>query len=633
VLYVGKAKNLRSRLTSYFAAPYTLHPRTAAMVSTASKVDWTVVPTEVAALQLEYSWIKEFQPRFNVRYRDDKSYPYLAITMNEEYPRAMVMRGRKRRGVRYYGPYSHAWAIRETLDQLLRVFPVRTCSKGVFDRARQSDRPCLLGYIGKCAAPCVGRVDAAEHRRIAADLVSFLDGRTGALVERLQTEMAQASEVQDYERAARLRDDLAAVRRVLERNPVVLSDGTNADVVAVADDGLEVAAGVFHVREGRVRGRRGWIADMTDEPDPAALVGRLLLQLYGEAESQSIPPLLLVPVQPDDDALADFLADRRGGPVSIRVPVRGARRDLLGTVLENAEQTLAQHKARRASDLTTRSVAMEEIQQALGLQEPPLRIECFDVSNLHGNDVVGSMVVFEDGLPRKGEYRRFSVKARGQGGASDVAAVHEVVHRRFTRYLAERDGDTGSVDHDAAAGPVPPDTDEGASRSHRFAYPPSLVVIDGGAPQVAAATAALTELGLVAEVAVCGLAKRLEEVWLPGAVDPVIMSRRSEGLYLLQRVRDEAHRFAVTYHRSRRSRSMLASLLDEVPGLGEVRRRALLEHFGSLARLRRADAEQIAAVPGIGAKTAAAVIDALSTDAPASEPPADAEGGAPPPRQ
>lgn len=594
VLYVGKAKSLRARLNSYFASPWTLAPRTQAMVTSASRVDWTVVPTEVAALQLEYSWIKEFQPRFNVRYRDDKSYPYLAVTLDEEYPRAVVLRGRKRNGVRYFGPYAHAWAIRETLDLLLPVFPVRTCSKGVFNRARQSDRPCLLGYIGKCSAPCVGRVSTEEHLEIAKDLVAFLGGRTGPLTKRLDEDMRRAAAQEDFERAARLRDDLAALRKVLERNPVVLQDGTDADVVAIAHDGLEVAAGVFHVRDGRVRGRRGWVADMTDEMADADLVERFVLQLYGEAEPESVPRIVLVPALPPGEALTELLSERRGGPVHLKVPQRGPRRDLLDTVAENARQSLAQHKLRRASDLTTRSRALEEIQQALGLAEPPLRIECYDVSNLQGEHVVGSMVVFEDGLARKSEYRRFAVQARGEGGASDVAGIHEVVSRRFSRYLAEK-----------AAGPVPA---EGA----KFAYPPGLVVVDGGAPQVDAAVRALEDLSLSGDIAVCGLAKRLEEVWLPGSADPVIMPRTSEGLYLLQRIRDEAHRFAIAYHRSRRSKSMVDSLLDEVPGLGATRRRALLTHFGSVARIRRASLEEIAAVPGIGPKTAAAVLAVVS---------------------
>ncbi len=601
VIYVGKAKSLRARLSSYFQDLAALHPRTLAMVTTAAKVEWTVVRNEVEALQLEYSWIKEFDPRFNVRYRDDKSYPYLAITLNEEYPRALVMRGTKKRGVRYFGPYAHAWAIRETLDQLLRVFPVRSCSKGVFNRSRQIGRPCLLGYIGKCSAPCVDRVDSDEHRAIVDDLVAFLDGKTTAYVRRLERQMKQASDELDFERAARLRDDIAALERAMESNAVVLGDGTDADVVALADDPLEVAVQIFYVRGGRVRGQRGWVADKADDASIGELVERFLLQLYGELGGEAVPREILVPELPGDpdesDALRELLAELRGARVDLRVPQRGDKRTLLDTVRANAEQSLKLHKTKRAGDLTTRSRALEEIQEALELDESPLRIECYDISNLAGAENVGSMVVFEDGLPRKKEYRKFTV--RGTDGSDDVSAIREVLTRRFSRLR----------DPQADGEQTEPDTENGRPRG--FAYAPGLVIVDGGQPQVNAARAAMDEAG-VSDIPVAGLAKRLEEVWLPDTDEPVIMPRTSEGLYLLQRVRDEAHRFAITFHRQRRSTSMVDSALDDVPGLGPTRRQALLDAFGSLKRLRQAGVDEIEAVPGFGPTTAQAVVDALA---------------------
>jgi excinuclease ABC subunit C len=608
VVYVGKAKSLRSRLNSYFHDLSALHPRTLAMVTTSAKVEWTVVRTEVEALQLEYSWIKEFDPRFNVRYRDDKSYPYLAVTLDEEFPRALVMRGAKKRGVRYFGPYAHAWAIRESLDQLLRVFPVRSCSKGVFRRASQVGRPCLLGYIGKCSAPCVGRVTAEEHRAIVDDLVAFLEGQTTRYVRRLERDMRAAAKEQDYERAARLRDDIAALQRAMEQNAVVLGDATDADVIALAEDPLEVAVHIFYVRGGRVRGQRGWVADKADDAPTGELVERFLLQLYGENGAEAVPREILVPALPDDRdetrALHELLEELRGGRIDLRVPQRGDKRALLGTVTRNAEQALALHKTKRASDLTTRSRALEEIQRALELDEAPLRIECYDVSNLQGTDVVASMVVFEDGLPRKSEYRRFAV--RGHQGFDDLAAIREVLGRRFKRLTDEREPDV-------AAQPLDPDT----GRPRKFAYAPGLVVVDGGKPQVDAARLAMDEAG-VSDIPVVGLAKRLEEVFVDGSDDPVILPRTSEGLYLLQRVRDEAHRFAIAFHRQRRSRSMVDSLLDGIAGLGPARRRALLARFGSLRRLRAADVDEIAAVPGIGRQTAQAVAEAVAQRRPAS---------------
>ncbi|WP_395657897.1 excinuclease ABC subunit UvrC [Nocardioides sp.] len=605
VVYVGKAKNLRARLSSYFQDIGNLHPRTATMVTTAASVEWTVVKTEVEALQLEYSWIKEFDPRFNVKYRDDKSYPWLAVTVGDEFPRVMVGRGAKRKGTRYFGPYSHAWAIRETVDLLLRVFPMRSCSNGVFKRSGQIGRPCLLGYIDKCVAPCVGNVTAEEHRAIVDDFCDFMAGHTAAFVRRVEKEMYAASDALDFEKAARLRDDLGALNKALEKQAVVLGDGTDADVIALAEDPLEVAVQIFYVRGGRIRGQRGWVADRVDEGGTAELVDDFLLQLYAGGDPDSIPREILVPaLPPDHTTYEQLLSDIRGSRVAIRVPQRGDKKTLQETVAQNAAQSLALHKTKRASDLTTRNRALEEIQEALGLDEVPLRIECYDVSNLQGTEVVASMVVFEDGLARKSEYRRFVI--RGVDGQNDVASMHEVITRRFRRLLEEQASSTETV---TDSGPMLVDPETG--RPRKFAYAPGLVVVDGGPPQVAAAQRALAEHGIV-DIPVCGLAKRLEEVWLPDQEDPVIMPRSSEGLYLLQRVRDEAHRFAITHHRSRRSKSMVESVLDDVPGLGEVRRKTLLKHFGSLKKLREASVDEIALVPGIGPRTADAIKGAVA---------------------
>lgn len=606
VIYVGKAKNLRSRLSSYFQDVANLHQRTATMVTTAARVEWTVVNTEVEALQLEYSWIKEFDPRFNVKYRDDKSYPWLAVTVGDEFPRVMVGRGAKRKGTRYFGPYSHAWAIRETVDILLRVFPMRSCSNGVFKRSAQIGRPCLLGYIGKCSAPCVGTVSADEHRAIVDDFCDFMAGQTRPFVKRVEREMYAASDAMEFERAARLRDDLGALQKALEKQQVVLGDGADADVIALAEDPLEVAVQVFYVRGGRIRGQRGWVADRVDEGGTPELVEDFLLQLYA-GDAESVPREILVPeLPPDVDTFEQLLSDLKGVRVVIRVPQRGDKKALQETVAQNAKQGLMLHKTKRASDLTTRNKALDEIKDALELDEAPLRIECYDVSNLQGTEVVASMVVFEDGLPRKGEYRRFVIK--GVEGQNDVASMHEVITRRFRRLLDEQ---LRSEQRVTDSGPMLVDPETG--RPRKFAYAPGLVVVDGGPPQVAAAQQALTELGIT-DIPICGLAKRLEEVWLPDEEDPVILARSSEGLYLLQRVRDEAHRFAINHHRSRRSKTMVESLLDDVPGLGEVRRKTLLKHFGSLKKLREAEVDDIALVPGIGPRTAEAIKAAVARD-------------------
>ncbi|MGW4197035.1 excinuclease ABC subunit UvrC [Streptomyces sp. NPDC005004] len=687
VIYVGKAKSLRQRLANYFQDLANLHPRTRSMVTTAASVEWTVVSTEVEALQLEYSWIKEYDPRFNVKYRDDKSYPYLAVTMNEKFPRVQVMRGHKKKGVRYFGPYAHAWAIRDTVDLLLRVFPVRTCSAGVFKNAARTDRPCLLGYIGKCSAPCVGRISPEEHYELAEEFCDFMAGRTGTYLRRLEKQMAEAADEMEYERAARLRDDIGALKKAMEKNAVVLADATDADLIAVAEDELEAAVQIFHVRGGRVRGQRGWVTDKVEEITTGALVEHALQQLYGEESGDSVPKEVLVPALPDPvEPVQEWLTGRRGANVSLRIPQRGDKKALMETVQRNAQQALALHKTRRASDLTTRSRALEEIADALGLDSAPLRIECYDVSHLQGDDVVASMVVFEDGLQRKNEYRRFQIK--GFAGQDDVRSMHEVITRRFRRYLAEkeRSGEWTAQEETPADGGVPltdgaPVSDgpsgaddtltEGASlgdgtlpagtegtphplptgaegaplpapaqaaaplpgpgqdgdlftdplkdddgRPRKFAYPPQLVVVDGGQPQVAAAQRALDELG-IDDIAVCGLAKRLEEVWVPGEDDPVVLPRTSEGLYLLQRVRDEAHRFAITYQRTKRAKRLRSGPLDDVPGLGDTRKQALLKHFGSVKRLRAATIEQIQEVPGIGRKTAETIAAALARAVPA----------------
>ncbi|QKZ22354.1 excinuclease ABC subunit UvrC [Streptomyces chartreusis] len=664
VIYVGKAKSLRQRLANYFQDLAGLHPRTRTMVTTAASVEWTVVSTEVEALQLEYSWIKEYDPRFNVKYRDDKSYPYLAVTMNEEFPRVQVMRGHKKKGVRYFGPYAHAWAIRDTVDLLLRVFPVRTCSAGVFKNASRTGRPCLLGYIGKCSAPCVGRVSAEDHRELADEFCDFMTGRTGTYLRRLEKQMMEAAEEMEYERAARLRDDIEALKKAMEKNAVVLADATDADLIAVAEDELEAAVQIFHVRGGRVRGQRGWVTDKVEEITTGALVEHALQQLYGEETGDAVPKEVLVPALPDPlEPVQEWLSGRRGSNVSLRIPQRGDKRALMETVERNAQQALVLHKTKRASDLTTRSRALEEIADALGLDSAPLRIECYDISHLQGDDVVASMVVFEDGLARKSEYRRFQIK--GFEGQDDVRSMHEVITRRFRRYLAEKErtgewsdgestlagtpsdstgdtpsdsfGDTSSDTFgDASSTPSGPSGDtpsddltttspdaltsslkDDDGRPKRFAYPPQLVVVDGGQPQVAAAQRALDELG-IDDIAVCGLAKRLEEVWLPGDDDPVVLPRSSEGLYLLQRVRDEAHRFAITYQRTKRAKRFRASPLDDVPGLGETRKQALIKHFGSVKKLRAATIDQICEVPGIGRKTAETIAAAFAQAAPAA---------------
>ena len=630
VIYVGKAKSLRSRLNSYFANPAGLLPKTYAMVHAASSVEWTVVGSELESLQLEYTWIKEFKPRFNVVFRDDKTYPYLAVTLNEKYPRVQVMRGDKRKGTRYFGPYT-AGAIRETMDTLPRVFPVRSCSAGVFKRAEASGRPCLLGYIDKCSAPCVGRISPPDHRALAEDFCAFMGGEAKRFIVKLEKQMAEAVAELDYERAARVRDDITALRKVFERNAVVLADETDADIFALHEDELEAAVQVFHVRGGRIRGQRGWVVEKVEDSTTPDLVEHLLQQVYGEdGDSHGrLPREVLVPVTPSNaEELAQWLGGLRGAKVDIRVPQRGDKATLLSTVRENAEHALKLHKTRRAGDLTVRSQALQELQEALDLPVPLLRIECFDVSHVQGTNVVASMVVVEDGLPKKSDYRKFSVT--GPAAADDTAAMHDVLTRRFRHYLQDK---SAQVDEAALAGaadgadpdPTPDqardtalDTTTPAPRA-KFAYPPNLVVVDGGKPQVNAAARALANLG-IEDVYVVGLAKRLEEVWLPDSDFPVILPRTSQGLYLLQRIRDEAHRFAISFHRQKRGKAMTVSALDGVPGLGASKRKALLAHFGSVKGVKAASAAELSQAKGIGPALASAIVNHFAPDGPGAAP-------------
>ena len=629
VVYVGKAKNLRNRLNSYFAAPERLAPKTYAMVHTATSVEWTVVGSELESLQLEYTWIKEYKPRFNIAFRDDKSYPYLAVTMRDKFPRAQVMRGDRKKGVRYFGPYSQVWAIRETLDALLRVFPVRTCSPGVFKRAEASGRPCLLGYIDKCSAPCVGRISPEEHRNLADGLCRFMAGGAEKFIAELTTDMKNAAANMDFERAAVLRDDIVALTKAFERNAVVLSDSTDADLFAFVQDELEAAVQVFFVRGGRIRGQRGWIVEKVNDGGEGELIEQLLVRLYGEAAAHvasasstlaeetdanrhEIPRQILVPVLPDNaEQLREWLSGVRGAKVSIAVPQRGDKAELMKTVAENARHSLALHKSRRAGDITTRSASLVELQEALELPEPLMRIECYDISHVQGTNVVASMVVFEDGLPAKSAYRKFSVS--GDAARDDTASMYDVITRRFKRYLTEQQ-------QRAQAGPQR--SGEVASDAHaqepaKFAYPPNLVLVDGGPPQVAAAQAALSDLGVV-DVHVAGIAKRLEELWLPDDDFPVILPRNSQALFLVQRIRDEAHRFAITFHRSKRGKAMVASALDAVPGLGPAKREALIKHFGSLKKLKAASADELTQVQGVGPSLASKIREHFDAEAAAS---------------
>lgn len=593
VIYVGKARSLKNRLNSYFQK--NVGEKTFRMIHAASRVDWTVVRSEVEALQLEFTWIKEENPQFNVQFKDDKSYPYLAITQDEEFPRIFITRRSKRKGVVYFGPFTHAWALRSTFDVLLKLFPVRSCSNSNFERARRINRPCLLGDIGKCAAPCVERISAAEHRQLVKNLQSFMSDGSADIAGELRKEMQIASQAQEYERAGKLRDQLVALERASESANAAISDSVNADFIALHQDITHAAASIFRVRKGRVISSKSWIIDLGNIPEETPLLDVTVNQIYSEFDPAKE---ILVNVPAEDDALAQYLSQRSDNKVVIRQPERGEKLELLETVKRNAHLSLVQFLSKRANDAAVSGRALEELANALGMDELPLRIECFDISNIQGTSVVASMVVFEDGQSKKSEYRRFGIDDKQR--FDDTRAMHHVITRRFKRYLAEKDIDLTEVEISGGEKP-------------KFAYPPQLVIVDGGRGQVNAAARAFSELG-INDITLVGLAKRLEEIWFPDQSYPVILPRHSEALYLVQRIRDEAHRFAITFHRSKRSRLMLESLLDEIPSLGEVRRRALLEKYGSVAALRKASAQEIAQLPGIGEKTAELIWQAISKE-------------------
>jgi len=591
VIYVGKAASLRSRLSNYFGP--NLLPRTAQMVATAETVEWIQVRNDVEALMLEYSLIKQHRPRFNVRLRDDKSYPFLAVTLDDEWPRPMVMRGRKRKGVRYFGPYGHAYAIRETLDLLLKTFPVRTCSDNKFEHHRRLGRPCLLFHIEKCSGPCVGEIDKAAYDELVQELLDFLDGDTDTIVKRLETQMRVTADALEFERAARIRDRLTSVRKAIEKQQMVADRNEDIDVIGLAEDDLEAAVQVFFVRRGRVVGRKGFILDKVEDLDPAQVVSKVLEFMYYEEQPLGLPKSVLVPVEPEDPDLYErWLTECRGSSVTVRVPQRGVKRELQETVTRNAKEEFTRHRLRRASDHNSRARALNELQEHLGLPTAPLRIECYDMSHIQGSDYVGSMVVMEDGLPKKSEYRRFRIKE--VPGNDDFAAMEEVLTRRLTAYLIERDR------------PV-------IERPGKFAYPPQLLVVDGGKGQLSVASRVVEALGLADEIPVAALAKRFEEVFVPGEADPIRIPRQSEALYLLQRIRDEAHRFAITYHRELRGKRMTRSVLDGIAGLGPTRRTRLVKELGGVNAVKKAALEDLQAITWLPDAVALAVYEKLHT--------------------
>ncbi len=591
VIYVGKASSLRQRLSNYFQAPHNLHPRTRQMVETAESVEWTIVRNEVEALMLEYSLIKQHRPRFNVRLRDDKSYPFLAVTVDEQWPRAMVMRGRKRKGVRYFGPYAHAYAIRDTLDLLLRSFPIRTCSPNKYREHERLGRPCLLYHIEKCSGPCVGEIDEMPYRQLVTELCDFLAGDTDEIVDRLETEMREAADELEFERAARLRDRLTAVQKAIAKQQMVVEGREDVDVIGIADDELEASVQMFFVRKGRVVGRKGFVVDKVEELSPGRLIDRILEAVYGDEPAMGYPKQVLVPWEPDDqDTYEEWLTHMRGSKVQIRVPQRGDKRALLETVERNAKEEFTRHRMRRASDHNTRSRALTELQEALDLPEAPLRIECYDMAHLQGTDYVGSMVVLEDGLPAKREYRRFKVNIPGN---DDYGAMEEVLTRRLQAYVDDRDR------------PV----DERGDRPGKFAYPPQLLVVDGGKGQLNVAKRVVDSLGLADEIPVAALAKQFEQVYVPGRSEPIEINRGSEALFMLQRIRDEAHRFANTFHRERRSKRMTTSALDDIPGLGEVRRKKLVKAMGGVRAVKQASLDELKSHSFLPDRVAEAVYD------------------------
>jgi len=593
VIYVGKAKNIKNRLNSYFGS--NLQIKTRRMVNTAVRVDWTIVNSEVEALQLEFTWIKQYNPDFNVQFKDDKSYPYLAIDLNSEFPRLFISRSKKIPGVKYFGPYSHAWALRSTFETLIKIYPVRTCSESNFKSAVRSKRQCLLGDIGRCAAPCVEWVSSDEHKKLANDLVLFLEKSPQEISTRIEDQMKIAAAAEEYEKAAKLRDQLDAINKAFESTDRFLNENIDADVLAIHEEITHAALSQFIIVAGRITGSRSWVVDRANLLEDEGIISAMIGKIYGENKP---PAEILVDLLPEDSSVVEqWLTTQRGRSVSLSQPVRGEKLELVQMVKRNANQTLIQYLSKRANDAAVSGSALAEIAEQLELAELPLRIECFDISNIQGTSMVASMVVFEDGQPKKSDYRRFSIS--DEAGFDDTRAMAHVITRRFKRYLDEKDIDVAEA------------TAQGADRP-KFAYPPQLVVVDGGKPQVNAAAKALLELGIT-DVALCGLAKRLEEVWLPNNSEPIIFPRHSEALYLLQKVRDEAHRFAINFHRSKRSKMMLESLLDEVTGLGEVRRKSLLTHFGSVTALKKATLLELAAVPGIGAKMAKTIMDQVET--------------------
>ena len=595
VIYVGKAKNIKNRLNTYFGN--NLQIKTRRMVNTAVRVDWTLVKTEVEALQLEFTWIKQYNPDFNVQFKDDKSYPHLAIDLKSEFPRLFISRSKKVPGVRYFGPYSHAWALRSTFETLIKIYPVRTCSESNFASAVRSKRQCLLGDIGKCAAPCVNWVTQEEHKKLANDLVNFLEKSPEEISVRIEKEMQEASQAQEYEKAGKLRDQLEAINKAYESTDRFLNENIDADVLAIHEEITHASLSQFNIVAGRITGSRSWVIDRANLLENESIISAMLGKIY--AESKPPPEVLVDQLPQDSDLLQQWLTEQRGKSVSLIQPARGEKLDLVQTVKRNANQALIQYLSKRANDAAVSGSALAEIAEQLELAELPLRIECFDISNIQGTSMVASMVVFEDGQPKKSDYRRFSID--DDAGFDDTRAMHHVITRRFKRYLDEKDIDVAEA------------TAHGGSRP-KFAYPPQLVVVDGGKPQVNAAAKALRELGIT-DIALCGLAKRLEEVWLPNNSEPIIFPRHSEALYLLQKVRDEAHRFAINFHRSKRSKVMLESLLDQISGLGEVRRKSLLTHFGSVTALKSATLSELSAVPGIGEKMAKTIIDQIKNQA------------------
>lgn len=592
VIYVGKAISLKSRLNSYFQN--NLAEKTRKMVNAAVRVDWTLVNTEVEALQLEFSWIKEENPHFNVQFKDDKSYPFLAVSIKDEFPRIYITRSQKQKGVKHIGPFAHAWALRSTYEVLLKLFPVRSCTESNFIRARKSNRQCLLGDIGKCAAPCVGWVTPEEHHEIAKNLIKFLDSNPENVTEKLTNEMLDAAAAEQFEKAAKLRDQLQALTKAQESTDAALSEEITADFIAMHEDITHAAFSIFIVRHGRITGSRSWVVDLQEVPEGDSIMDAALPKIYNDF---AVPREILINQPITSEAgVIEWLSQKHGSLVEVKVPQRGEKFELLQTVKRNANQALIQFLSKRANDAGVSGRALEEIATALDLAELPLRIECFDISNIQGTSVVASMVVFEDGQSKKSEYRRFSID--DEAGFDDTRAMHHVITRRFKRYLAEKDLDLTELEMSGANRP-------------KFAYPPQLIIVDGGVGQVNAAARALSELGIT-DIALCGLAKRLEEVWLPEVKTPVMFPRHSEALYLFQRIRDEAHRFAITFHRSKRSKLMLESLLDEIPTLGTARISALLEHFGSVSAIRKADESQISQIPGIGEKIAKIIVDFLA---------------------